>query len=93
MKEILIKPLITEKAIAKVANSCYTFKVGSRANKGQIAQAVADLYKVKVEKVNIINNKDEKKLIRGRFAGRLRGWKKAIITLKKGQKIPGFEAK
>lgn len=93
MSEILIAPVITEKAIAKIADGRYTFKVANRANKAQIAKIITDLYKVKVNKINILNQKSEKVLIRGKFAGRKRGWKKAIITLKKGQKIPGFETK
>lgn len=93
MTEILIAPVVTEKAMAKISQNCYTFKVGKKANKAQIAQAITDLYKVKVLDVNIINNKSKKVFTRGKLSGRQPAWKKAIITLKKGQKIPGFEEK
>ncbi|KKQ18196.1 MAG: 50S ribosomal protein L23 [Berkelbacteria bacterium GW2011_GWA1_36_9] len=93
MVEVLIAPLITEKAIGKIESGAYTFKVATRANKIQIAQAIADLYKVNVVKVNVINKKSKEVMTRGKYAGRKKAWKKAIITLKKGQKIPGFEEK
>lgn len=93
MKQILISPIITEKAIGKVAEGTYTFKVAKEANKAQVAESVSDLYKVKVTKVNIIRIKSIEKIVRGRFKARIKGWKKAIVTLKKGQKIPGFEEK
>lgn len=93
MKQILITPIITEKAIGKIANGTYTFKVIKEANKAQVAESVSDLYKVKVTKVNMIKIKSIEKLVRGRFKAKVRGWKKAIVTLKKGQKIPGFEEK
>lgn len=93
MVEALIAPIITEKAISKIETGSYTFKVATRANKIQIARAITDLYKVEVTKVNIINKKSEEVVIKGRFTGRKKAWKKAIITLKKGQKIPGFEEK
>jgi len=93
MSQILIKPIITEKALLNVSSGHYVFKVASSANKPQIARAIADLYHVKVEKVNIIRHHEEKILVKNRFAGKKRGWKKAMITLKKGQKISGFEEK
>ena len=89
--QILIKPIITEKSLAKTSSGCYVFKVAKNANKAQIASAIFDLYQVKPVKVNIIRLKAEKKLVRSRFAVAVKSWKKAIVTLKKGQKIPGFE--
>ena len=91
--QILIKPIITEKSLAKTSSGCYVFKVAKNANKAQIASAIFDLYQVKPVKVNIIRLKAEKKLVRSRFAVAVKSWKKAIVTLKKGQKIPGFEEK
>lgn len=90
---ILISPMVTEKSMTKVAEGVYVFKVDRRARKPQIAQAIEDLYNVKVAKVNVICLKPENILVRGRFRGQKKGWKKAIISLKKGQKIPGFEEK
>lgn len=93
MKQILLSPIITEKAISKIIEGVYTFKVANSANKVEVAKAVKDLYKVDVVRVNVIKIKAEEKLVRGRFQARIKGWKKAIVTLKKGQKIPGFEEK
>lgn len=90
---VLISPLITEKSISRVADGRYSFKVAAKANKPLIAEAINHLYKVNVVKVNIIRMKDENVLIRGRYPARKKGCKKAIVTLKKGQKIPGFEEK
>lgn len=93
MKYILQKPIITEKSMAKIAGGSYVFKVSLKANKAEVKSAINDLYKVKVIKVNMIRIHDEKKIARGRYPYIRRGYKKAIITLKKGQKIPGFEEK
>lgn len=93
MSEILLAPIITEKAISKISEDRYTFRVATKANKPQIAQAITDAYKVQVIKVNIINKKGDKVFVRGKHTGTKKNWKKAIVTLKKGQKIPGYEEK
>ena len=86
----LIKPLITEKSTMLIQDNKYTFRVEPRANKTQIKQAVENIFKVKVEKVNTINVKGKKKKVRN-IPGRTSDTKKAIITLKKGDKIEIFE--
>lgn len=91
--QILIEPKISEKAIGAADQGKYIFKVNPKANKPQVAKAIEDLYKVVVTKVNIVHNPGEVKLTRGRFKTKIRPFKKAIVTLKKGQKIPGFEEK
>jgi len=88
--QILISPLITEKSLAKTEKGYYTFIVAKKANKPQIAKAVSDLYNVSVSSVNVIRVKGEEKLIRGRFKTTTKDYKKAIVALKEGQKIPGF---
>lgn len=93
MSEILMAPIITEKAVSKVDKGCYVFKVGTRATKVQVANAISDLYKVKVTKVNIVNVHPKSVLFKGKFSGKKKAWKKAMITLKKGQKIAEFEQK
>ena len=90
---ILIKPVITEKSMTDVSLGRYVFMVAKSANKPEIAKAIYDLYKVKPVKINIITKKGEEKLIRGRYPAKTKSTKKAIVTLKKGQKIPGFEEK
>lgn len=89
----LISPVITEKSIAKVVDGKYIFRIRQNANKPQIAKAISEFYKVNVVKVNIINNQNEEIIVRGRHKATKKGYKKAIVTIKKGQKIPGFEEK
>lgn len=91
MNRILIKPVITEKSMAR--EGTYVFRVAAKANKVQIALAIQNLYKVQVAHVNIINLKTEKFLVRGKFRAQRKGWKKAMIKLKKGQKIADFVEK
>lgn len=93
MKEILLKPYLTEKSNQKINENKYTFVVARRAGKTEIGQEIEAIYKVKVEKVNVLNRKGEKITIRGRYSGQKKSFKLAVITLKKNQKIPGFENK
>ncbi|AFV12757.1 50S ribosomal protein L23 [Thermacetogenium phaeum DSM 12270] len=89
--DVLIRPLVTEKAVnlAQEQNK-YTFYVDKRANKIEIKKAVEDLFKVKVLSVNTINVKGKKKRV-GRYEGRTPERKKAIVTLRPGDKIDIFE--
>lgn len=89
----LIKPIITEKTIVDAQNSKYTFEVIRKTNKALIAKEIETNYKVKVKKVNILINKAEEKIIKGRYKGKTKAVKKAIISLGKNQKIAGFEIK
>jgi large subunit ribosomal protein L23 len=65
----------------------YTVVADPRANKTQIRQAVQDLFRVKVTKVNTLNVRGKARRQRTKQAGRSPGWKKAIVTLKEGDKI------
>ena len=67
----------------------YTFKVSKPATKNEISLAIEALYKVIVVKVNVINYKPQAKNFRGK-KGSVKGYKKAIITLKSGDKIKLF---
>ena len=84
--EILIRPIITEKATNFSAFGKYLFEVSPKANKVAIKKAIESLYKVVPINVNTIKVKG-KKIRYGKSQGRTKNWKKAIITLKKGQKI------
>jgi len=88
----ILKPIITEKTMSDATKGKYTFKV-AKSSKPQIAQEIEKTFKVNVQKVNIINTKPENKLIKGRFKATIKPYKKAIVTLKKGQKIEGYEVK
>ena len=65
----------------------YTLKCGPRANKMQIRQAVQELFKVKVTRVNTLNVRGKLRRQRTAQAGKTSDWKKAIVTLKEGDKI------
>ncbi|MCX6764435.1 MAG: 50S ribosomal protein L23 [Candidatus Nealsonbacteria bacterium] len=83
---ILKGPHVTEKATDLVAKNKYVFKVYSRANKIEIKKAVQDLYGIDVLTVRIINIPARKRRL-GRHEGWQKGYKKAIIKVKEGQKI------
>jgi len=90
---VLVRPVITEKSMTLAADSKFIFEVAIHANKHQVAQAITEIYKVEVTKVNAIGIKSEERIVRGRFKSTTRAKKKVIVTLKKGQKIEGFEVK
>ena len=79
-------PIITEKATILSEQNKTVFKVHENANKKSIKKNIEKLFKVSVVKVNIINQKTKMKLKQGRKSYKS-GYKKAIITLKKGQSI------
>jgi len=87
---ILSKPLLTEKATNLGAYGKYIFEVAPRANKIQIKKAIHDLYGVEVVRVNIMNQSG-RAVQYGKSKGRTKSWKKAIITLKSGEKIEIYE--
>ena len=80
------QPIITEKATILSEQNKTVFKVHTGANKASIKKNIEKLFKVTVVKVNIINQKRKKKIKQGKLSIKP-GYKKAIITLKKGQSI------
>ena len=88
--EILRRPLITEKSTVLQAQGKYAFEVASEANKPQIKQAVEKAFKVEVTAVNVMVVTGERRRL-GRWQVPARSWKKAIVTLKPGDKIELFE--
>jgi large subunit ribosomal protein L23 len=85
---VLIKPLITEKAVNLGSNNVYTFMVAKNATKFTVSSAITALYKVTPVKVNIVNKKPTSTMSRAR--GRevaVAGYKKAYVYLKKGDTI------
>jgi large subunit ribosomal protein L23 len=85
--DIILGPILTEK-ITSLGESQgkYAFRVRKDSNKKEIGKSVEELFKVKVDKVNTITMRGKKKRVRFRI-GMTPDWKKAIVTLKKGQKI------
>ncbi len=91
---ILYRPIVTEKMTALQEKRQYAFEVDPGANKIEIAQAVEKKFQVTVTNVRTMVHKGKAKsqLTRyGRFAGRTPHWKKAIVTLKEGDKIEFFQ--
>ena len=89
--DIIKSPVVTEKAgEAKDRANKVTFCVDPRANKIEIKKAVEQVFKVKVQRVNVINVPGKPKRL-GRHAGRRPDWKKAIVTLAEGSTIEVFD--
>jgi len=88
--EVLRRPLVTEKNAALQAQGKYGFEVAGEANKEQIKQAVEKAFKVTVTKVNVMIVSGKGKRVRGRRVVSP-SWRKAIVTLKPGEKIEIFE--
>jgi len=89
--DVLVGPLLTEKGAAmKEKENKVLFRVARQANKIEIKQAVEEIFKVKVDRVSTINCKGKKKRM-GKYEGRRSDWKKAIVTLKEGEKLEVIE--
>lgn len=85
-RDIIIRPLISEKSSDLMEENKYTFVVSKRANKIEIKRALEEIFDVRVEAVNTTNYKGKRKRL-GRFPeGKQPGWKKAVITLAEGSK-------
>jgi len=84
---IIKKPWVTEKATNLNANRQYVFLVEKSATKPDIKRAVEELYKVKVTSVNVVNRPAKQKRFRGVMHSSGGAQRKAIVTLKEGQKI------
>ena len=82
----IIQPIITEKATILTEQNKTVFKVNKYASKSVIKKNIEKIFKVNVTKVNIINLKSKKKFKQGKMSIKS-GYKKAIVTLKKGQSI------
>lgn len=83
---VLKAPIVSEKGTLFEKEGKYIFKVFPKANKNDIKRAIEEIYKVKVEKVNIIKTKAKRRRIKKQI-GWKSGYKKAIVTLEKGKKI------
>lgn len=89
-RDIIIKPVVSEKSVANMEHNKYTFKVDLKANKIDIKKAIEEIFKVKVLDVKTMIVKGKMKRM-GRYQGKRPDWKKAIVTLKEGDKIEIFE--
>ena len=82
----ILSPMVTEKSTNLSEQNKIVFKVPSKANKKNLKNSIEKIFKVNVTKINIVNKQNRKKLSRGRKV-KVSGFKKAIITLKKGHSI------
>jgi len=82
----ILSPLVTEKSTNMSDQNKIIFKVPKKANKIILKKNIEKIFKVNVTKINIINKQPRKKIVRGKKV-KVSGYKKAIITLKKGQNI------
>jgi len=85
--DVLRTVLKTEKTTMIGTQNKYVFLVNPKANKIQIKKAIEDVYKVKVEKVNTMSREGKMKRLRMHQPGRTAATKKAVVTLREGQKI------
>ncbi|NLW47379.1 MAG: 50S ribosomal protein L23 [Firmicutes bacterium] len=89
-RDLVKRPLITEKTTTLMEENKYCFLVDPKANKTQIKQAIEEIFKVKVKTVNTFNRLGKIKRM-GRNEGRRPSWKRAIVTLEAGSRIEFFE--
>ena len=82
----ILSPVVTEKSTNLSEQNKIIFKVPAKANKKNLKSNIEKIFKVNVTKINIINKKSRSKVTRGKKV-KVKGFKKAIITLKKGQNI------
>tara|TARA_B100000963_G_scaffold122607_1_gene106949 strand:+ start:164 stop:457 length:294 start_codon:yes stop_codon:yes gene_type:complete len=82
----ILSPIVTEKSTNLSEQNKIVFKIPTKANKKNVKKSIEKIFKVNVTKINIINKQNRTKFTRGRKI-KVSGYKKAIITLKKGQSI------
>ena len=90
-RDIVLRPVISEKSYDMIEHNRYTFEVAKTATKPQIADAVSEIFGVTVTSVNTMNVKGKPRRVRV-AKGKTRDWKKAIVSLKEGDSIEFFQA-
>jgi large subunit ribosomal protein L23 len=90
-RDIIIRPVISEKSYDMIAHNRYTFEVAKGARKPQIAAAITEIFGVTVTSVNTMNVTGKPRRVRA-AKGKTRDWKKAVVTLKAGDSIEFFQA-
>jgi large subunit ribosomal protein L23 len=90
-RDIILRPVISEKSYDMIEHNRYTFEVAKTASKPQIADAVSEIFGVTVTSVNTMNVKGKPRRVRI-AKGKTRDWKKAIVSLKEGDSIEFFQA-
>ena len=90
LTRVIVRPVVTEKTTDMGENDKYVFEVATEANKNEVKQAVEKFFGVKVVDVHTMNMKGKPKRL-GRYMGRRKDWKKAIVTVQSGDKIDLFD--
>ncbi len=91
-RQIVVRPIVSEKSYAMIEHNRYTFEVDKEASKPQIAAAVQDIFNVTVTSVNTMRVNGKPRRVRY-SKGLTRSWKKAVVTLKEGDSIEFFEGR
>ncbi|NDD27168.1 MAG: 50S ribosomal protein L23 [Proteobacteria bacterium] len=86
-RDIILRPIVTEKSVALSSENKYTFAVDPKANKIEIRLAIENIFKVKVLNVSTLNCKGKPKRWGRKYHGHKSDWKKAIVTVREGEKI------
>lgn len=89
--QVIIKPIVSEKSFVLAEAGRYTFRVHPEAHKTQIRQAVEEIFNVSVVAVHTANVRPKPKR-RGMTSGTTRKWKKAVVTVGEGERIPIFQS-
>lgn len=89
-RDIIIRPIISEKSYEMIEKNRYTFEVAKTSSKPQIADAVSEIFGVTVTSVNTMNVTGKPRRVRV-AKGKTRDWKKAVVTLKDGDSIEFFQ--
>ena len=91
-RDVIIRPVVSEKSYGLLDHGVYTFVVAPDANKVEIRQAIEAIFSVKVTKVNTLNRKGKRKLNRRSLTfGKRPDLKRAVVTLAEGETIDVFE--
>jgi large subunit ribosomal protein L23 len=80
VRDVILRPIITERSTEMMEYNKYVFEVSPKTNKTEIKQAIEKIFDVKVESVNTMNVKGKPKRM-GRYVGKRKDWKKAIVKL------------
>ncbi len=84
--DIIIAPVVTEKSATNAGNGVYTFKVAKTASKTQIKKTIEEQFGVHVVKINTLNTKSKNRRV-GKYTGKTKTYKKAIVSLQDGETI------
>ena len=85
-RDIIVRPIVSEKSFEMIEDNRYTFEVAKTATKPQIARAIEEIFSVHVAKVNTMNVNGKPRRLRT-ASGKTKNWKKAIVTLREGDSI------